>query len=70
MDGVDFKYEARNSLQCHDVASLLRLDLFIIDILFIYLFNIRNGKPMSHLPQLSNFMTVTPFLSGIFKFGN
>ena len=48
MDGVDFKYEDRNSLQCHDVASLLRLDLFIIGILFIYLFN-QNGKPMPHL---------------------
>ena len=60
MGGADFKCEVKNSALCHDVASLL---LFIN-----FLFSIRNGIPVFHLPKLSIFIAVTPLLTEIFKF--
>ena len=52
MNGADFKCEVENSVECHDVASLLprqRCRRYVMIYSSYILINTRNGKPITHL---------------------
>ena len=52
MDSADFKYEDRNCVKCHDVASLLpwqRCRRYVMTYSSYLLIDTRNGKPITHL---------------------
>ena len=71
MYGADFKYDVENSVECHDVASLLpwqRWRRYVMIYSSLILIDTRNGKPITHLLYLPNFIALALSLCEIFPF--